>query len=107
MLECEIQAVDTVTGYTGQTLSSFHNKNLLDCDKFDKALLKKRVDPSVIMQAKNCHDYVACKNQMGESFVVIPLSNLRKYEGPETKNRPTCNPFELHKLVKQFDCPNF
>ena len=60
-------------------------------DKFDKALLKKRVDPGVIMQAKNCSDYVA----------------LRKYEGPKTKNQPICDPLELHKLVKLFGCPNF
>ena len=65
MLEYEIQAVDTVPGDTGQTVSSFHNENLQDCDKFDKALLKKRVDPGVIRQAKNCSDYVACKNQWG------------------------------------------
>ena len=78
MLEYEIQAVDTVPGDTGQTVSSYYNENLQDCDKVDKALLKKRVDPGVIMQAKNCSDYVACKNQMGESFGVIPLSTLRK-----------------------------
>ena len=41
MLESEIKAVDTVLGDTGQTLSSLHNENLQDCDKFDKALLKK------------------------------------------------------------------
>ena len=29
MLECESQAVDTVPGDTGQTVSSFHNENLL------------------------------------------------------------------------------
>ena len=46
MLECEIQAVDTAPGDTGQTLSLFHNERLQDCDKFDKALLKKRVHPS-------------------------------------------------------------
>ena len=61
MVECEIQAVDTVPC---DTVSSFHNENLQDCDKFEKALLKK-VDPGVIMQAKNSSDYVACKNQMG------------------------------------------
>ena len=43
---------------------------------------------------------------MGESFGVIPLSNLRKYEGPETKNRPICDHLELHKCVKRFGCPN-
>ena len=59
------------------------------------------------MQVKNCPDYVACKNEMRESFGVIPLSNLRKYEGPETTNQPICNPLELHKSVKQFGCPNF
>ena len=88
MLECEIQAVGTVPGDTGQTVSSYHSENLQDCDKFDKALLKKRVDPGVIRQAKKFSDYVACKNQMGVSFGVIPLSTLRKYEGPETK-KPT------------------
>ena len=72
MLECEIQAVDTALGDTGQTVSSYYNENLQDGDKFDKALLKKRVDPGVIMQTKNCSDYVACKNQIGESFGVIP-----------------------------------
>ena len=92
ILECEIQAVDTAPGDTGQTVRLSHNKNLQDCDKFDKALLKNRVDPGIIMQAKNCADYVACKNQMGESFGVIPLSNLLKYEGPETKNQPICGP---------------
>ena len=97
--------MDTVSGDTGQTVSSFHNENLQDCDKFDKALLKKRVDPGVIMQEKNCADYVACKNQMGESFGVIPLSNLRKYEGPETKNRPIYDPLELHKS-KFLGCSN-
>ena len=44
---------------------------------------------------------------MGESFGVIPLSTLQRYKGPETKNRTLCNPLELHKLVKQFGCPNF
>ena len=106
-LECEVQAVGTVPGDTGPNVSSYHNENLQDCDKFDKALLKKRADPSVIMQAKNCPDYVACKNQMGESFGVIPLSTLRKYEGPETKNQPISDPLQLHKSVKQFGCPNF
>ena len=106
MLECEIQAVHAVPGHTGQTGSSYHNENLQDCDKFDKALLKKRVHPSVIRQAKTCPDYVACKNQMGESFGVIPLSTLRKYEGPETKNQPICDPLELHKFAKAFGCPN-
>ena len=76
MLECEIQAVDTAPGDTGQTVGSSQNENLQDCDKFDKALLKKRVDPGVVMQAKNCSDYVACKTQMGESFGVIPRSTL-------------------------------
>ena len=107
MLECEIQAVDAVPGHTGQTVSSYHNENLQDCDKFDKALLKKRVHPGVIRQAKTCPDYVACKNQMGESFGVIPLSTLQKYEGPETKNQPIGDPLELHKFVKAFGCPNF
>ena len=51
MLECEIQAVGTVPGDTGQTVSSYHSKNY-DCDKFDKALIKKRVDPGVIRHAK-------------------------------------------------------
>ena len=36
----------------------------------------------------------------------IKSGNLRVYEGLETKNRPTCTPLELHKLVKQFDCPS-
>ena len=103
----DLQAVHTVPGDTGQTVSSYHSENLQDCDKFDRALLKKRVDPSVIRQAKNCSDYVACKNQMGETFGVIPLSTLRKYEGPQTKNQPICDPLELHKLVKAFGCPNF
>ena len=107
MLECEIQAVDTVPGDTGQTVSSYDNENLQDCDKFDKALLKKRVEPGVIRQTRNCADYVACKNQMGESFGVIPLSTLQKYEGPETKNQPICDPLELHKFVKCFGRPNF
>ena len=38
------------------------------------------------MQANNCPDFVACRNQLGESLGVIPLSTLRKYEGPETEN---------------------
>ena len=59
------------------------------------------------MKAENCLNYVAYTNQMGESFGVIPLSYLRIYEGPEIKNRPTCNYLELDKLVKQFDCRNF
>ena len=107
MFECEIQAVDTVPGDTMQTLGSLQGKTLQDCDKFDTALVKKRVDASIIMQAKNCRDYVACKTQIRELFEVILLDNLRIYEGPETTNRPTFNPLELHKLVKQFDCPNF
>ena len=107
MLEYEMQAVHTVPGDTGQTVSSYHSENLQDCDKFDRALLKKRVDPSVIGQAKNCSDYVACKNQMGETFGVIPLSTLRKYEGPETRNQPIYDPLELYKFVKRFGCPNF
>ena len=106
-LKCEIQAVGTAPGDTGPNVSSYHNENLQDCDKFDRALLKKRVAPSVIRQAKNCPDYVACKNRMGESFGVIPLSTLRKYEGPETKNQPISDPLQLHKSVKQFGCPNF
>ena len=44
---------------------------------------------------------------MGESFGVISLSTMRKYEGPETKNQPICDPLELHKFVKRFGCPNF
>ena len=44
---------------------------------------------------------------MGKSFGVIPLSTLRKYEGPETKNQPICDPLELHKFVKRFGWPNF
>ena len=107
MLENEIQAVDTGPGETGQMSSSFIHEQLQDCDKFDIALSKKKVDPNVIRQAKNCPDYVACKNQMGESFGVIPLSTLQRYKGPKTKNRPLCNPLQLHKLVKQFGCPNF
>ena len=107
MLECEIQAVDNVSGDTGQTVSSYYNENWQDRNKFDKALLKKIVDPGVIRQAKNCSDYIACKNQISESFGVIPLSTLRKYEGPETKNQPICDPLELHKFVKRFGCPNF
>ena len=97
MLENEIQAVDTGPGDTGQVSSSFQSEQLQDCDKFDIALLKKKVDPNVIRQTKNCPDYVACKNQMGESFGVIPLSTLQRYKGPETKNQPLCNPLELHK----------
>ena len=51
-LECEIQPVDTVPGDTGQTLGLLHDKNLLNLDKFDKALVKKRVEPDVICRLK-------------------------------------------------------
>ena len=51
MLECEIQAVDTAPANTGPTVSSFHNENLLDCDKFDKALLKELTLVSSCRQA--------------------------------------------------------
>ena len=49
-----------------------YDKNFQNWDKFDKGG-EERVDPNVIRQAQNCLDYVACKNQMGESFGVIPL----------------------------------
>ena len=82
-------------------------KNLQNYDNFDKGLLKKRVDPSVIQKAKKCRDYVACKGQMGESFGVVPLENLRTYEGPETKNQHIFDSLLLHKIVGQYGCPNF
>ena len=89
MFDFDIQAGDTVTGDAGHSMSSVHDQSSQNWDKFVKALVKNRVDPSVIRQAQNCHDYVACKNQMGESFGVIPLSNLRVYEDPE-KKKQTC-----------------
>ena len=109
-LEHEIKAVDTVPGSAGQTMGLVHDKNWENSDNFDKTLVKKKVDPNVIRQAQSCRNYVACKTQMGKSFGVIPLGDLLVYEGPETKNRPTCNPLELHKLgsliVELFGCPN-
>ena len=100
-LEHEIQAVDIVPGSAAQTMGSVHDKNWENWANFDKALVKKKVDSNVIRKAHSCHDHVACKTQMGKSFRVIPLDDLLVYEGPETKNRPTCNPLELHKLVRQ------
>ena len=100
MFNLDIQGSDAVAGDAGQSMGPVHDKHTQNWDKFDKTLVKKRVDLSVIRQAQNCLDYVACKNQMGESFRVIPLGNLRVYEGPETRNRPKCSPLELHKLIK-------
>ena len=49
MLECEIQAVGTVPGDTGQTVSSYHSENLQDCDKFDKALVSLDKQKTVLI----------------------------------------------------------
>ena len=106
-LECEIQAVGTAPGDTGQNVSSYHNENWQHCDKFDKALLKKRVALVSSCRLKIVLIMWLAKIKVGESFGVIPLSTLRKYEGPETKNQPISDPLQLHKSVKQFGCPNF
>ena len=107
MYDHDIQAVDTISGDTGHSCSLPQNVNLQNYDNFDQALAKKRVDLSVIQEMKNCRDYVACKSQMGESFGVVPLGNLRTYRGPETKNQHISDPLQLHKIVGQFGCPNF
>ena len=107
MHEYDFQAVDTVSCDTGEICSLPQNEILKNCDDFDKALVKKRLHPSVLHKAKNCRDYVACKGQMGESFGVIPLENLCTYEGPETKNQHIPDSLLLHKVVAQYGCPNF
>ena len=93
ILENEIQAVDTGPGDTGQISSSFKNEQLQDCDKFDIALLKKKVDPNVIRQAKNCPDHLACKNQMGESFELYPLALCEGTRAQRQKIDPYATPY--------------
>ena len=48
MFDLDIQAGDTVAGDAGRSMSSVHDPNTRNWDKFDKALVKKRVNPSVI-----------------------------------------------------------
>ena len=60
-----------------------------------------------ISQVKACKDYKACKNQMREPFVVIPLSPLLVYIGKNTGNNRICDPLLAHRLVRQSGCPNF
>ena len=74
-------------------------KSTQDWTKFDKALAKKGMVPTVITQAKNCRDYSACKNHLSESFGVIPLGNLQIYEGPETKK----STYVQHLTIEQTD----
>ena len=83
-LDFGIYVGDAVTGDAEQNMGFSEAKSTQDWNKFDKALAKKRVDAIIINQAKSC-DYVTCKNQMGQSFGVIPLGNLQVYDSPERK----------------------
>ena len=57
--------------------------NVTNYDDFDKLLLKKRVDQTLVQQASWCLEYAACKEQMGNVFGVIPLSPFMLYQGPK------------------------
>ena len=76
-------------------------------DDFDKLLLKKKVDQSLIQQARSCSQFVACKQQMENAFGVIPLSPLMLYQGPKTNNTVVSDILALHKIVKNSNCPNY
>ena len=75
--------------------------------KFDTLLVKRKMSHDTISQVKACKGYKACKNQMGESFGVIPLSPLLVYTGQNTSNNRVCDPLLTHRLVRQSGCPNF
>ena len=53
-LDFKIHVCDAVTGDADQSMGFSEVKSTQDWDKFDKALAKKRVDPTVITQAKSC-----------------------------------------------------
>ena len=55
-LDFEIHAVDAVTDNAGQRIGFTEIKGTKEWDKFDKALVKKKV---VTMQAQSCHKNVA------------------------------------------------
>ena len=50
---------------------------------------------------------VACKQQMYNAFVVIPLSPLMLYQGPKTNNVATSDILTLHRTAKDSNCPNY
>ena len=75
--------------------------------QIQKALASKIVDPTVITQAKNSHDYIACKHQMGESFGVFPLATCRCMRAQRQKIDLCPAALELHKLIRQSGCPSF
>ena len=87
-------------------LNTENSVNITNHDAFDKLLLKKRVDQKLIQQARSCSEYVACKQQMGNAFGVIPLSPLMLYQGPNTNNASTSDILNLHRAVKNSNCPN-
>ena len=61
-------------------LNSENTANGTNYDNFEKLLLKKRIDQGIVQQARSCPEYVACKQQMGNAFGVIPLSPLMLYQ---------------------------
>ena len=67
-------------------LNSENTVNVANHDDFEKLLLKKRVEQKLVQQARSCSEYVACKQQTGNAFGVIPLSPLMLYQGPKTNN---------------------
>ena len=88
-------------------LSTENSVNIANHDDFDKLLLKKRVDQKLIQQARSSSEYMACKQQMGNVFGVIPLSPLKLYQGPKTNNASTSDILTLHRAVKSSNCPNY
>ena len=88
-------------------LNSENSVNVANYDDFDKLLLKKRVDQKLVQQARSCPEYVACKQQMGNVFGVIPVSPLMLYQGPRTNNASTSDILTLLRAVKDSNCPNY
>ena len=104
-VDCEFSDLEDDLG-----ILQLHPENVVNDknhDDFDKLLLKKKVEKNLIQQARSCSEFVACKQQMGNAFGVIPLSPLMLYQGPKTNNTVVSDILALHKMVKNSKCPNY
>ena len=81
--------------------------NVTNYNNFDKVLLKKQVDQKLVLQAWSCLEYIACKEQMGNAFCVLPLSPLMLYQGPKTNHTCISDILTHHRAMRDSNYPNF
>ena len=80
---------------------------MFNYDDFDKLLSKKEWIRNWFNKLGSCSEYAACKEQMGNTFGVIPLSPLMLYQGPKANHGSISYILTLHRGVRESNCPNY